>query len=197
MNTKPLGKLYDRLTPHERLPLMVAAADRGDEAEADRLARSAPRFACRLPDYHGLGEGLLLQLLFYMIAQLDRAAIYWHGTGLAEELSEFPIGKDDRARAKRWRKLLRLVAYNMVVEADAWKRLCAELHIDPETLLRDFPAYDTLRRSEEAARLDAYPPEEAAAARRSLGLDAAKAPTVEAAVKAMREFLDSRVKWWE
>jgi hypothetical protein len=196
MNIKPLAKLYDRLTPHERLPLIIAAADRGDDAEADRLARSAPRFGCRLPDYHGLGEGLLLLHLLYMIAQLERASIYWHGTGLAEELSEFPIGKDDRARAERWRKLLRLMAYHMTVEADAWKQLCAELHIDPEALLRDFPAYDTIRRWEEAARLDAYPPEEAAAALRSLGIEADKAPTVEATMKAMREFLDSRVKWW-
>jgi hypothetical protein len=58
MNTKVLAKLYDRLTPRERLPLILAASARNDEVEGQRLAQSAPRMALRLPDYHGLGEGL-------------------------------------------------------------------------------------------------------------------------------------------
>ena len=33
MNTNGLAKLYDRLTPKERLPLILAASARGDEAE--------------------------------------------------------------------------------------------------------------------------------------------------------------------
>ena len=51
MNTKGLAKLYDRLRAAERLPLLVAASARGDEAEAQRLRRSAPRAARLLPDY--------------------------------------------------------------------------------------------------------------------------------------------------
>ncbi len=82
------------------------------------------------------------------------------------------------------------------VEADAWKRLCGELNIDPEALLRDLPCYDTMRRTEEAARLLAGTPEEAMAQLRRLGIEDAEAPTVEEAAKAMRAFIDQCVAWW-
>ena len=34
MTINDLAKLYDRLTPRERLPLIIAASERGDEAAA-------------------------------------------------------------------------------------------------------------------------------------------------------------------
>ena len=37
MNTNGLARLYDRLTPRERLPLIMAASARGDEMERERL----------------------------------------------------------------------------------------------------------------------------------------------------------------
>ena len=43
MNTESLAKLYDRLTPFERVPLIAAAVSRGDEVERDRLVRSAAK----------------------------------------------------------------------------------------------------------------------------------------------------------
>jgi hypothetical protein len=43
MNTRVLAKMYDQLAPWERGPLMIAAEARGDQAEFDRLNRSAPR----------------------------------------------------------------------------------------------------------------------------------------------------------
>jgi hypothetical protein len=51
MNTKALAKRYDRRTPWERVPLIAAAPERGDAAEAQPLSRSAPHLQLRLPDY--------------------------------------------------------------------------------------------------------------------------------------------------
>jgi hypothetical protein len=85
MNTKCLAKLYDHLTPRERLPLILAASARGDDVEGERLARSAPRMALRLPDYHGLGEGLFLASLFHLIGVLDVAALFWLTQGRLAE----------------------------------------------------------------------------------------------------------------
>jgi hypothetical protein len=48
VNTKGLARLYDRLTPWARLPLLLAALHRGDDAEAQHLAVSAPRIQLRL-----------------------------------------------------------------------------------------------------------------------------------------------------
>ena len=197
MNAKALAKMYDLLTPFERLPLIIAATERGDDAEADRLARSAPRIHVALPDYYGLGDGLLLLSLFHMIGQLELGLLYWQVSGLAAQWEEFIVDKEDEARAERMRGCTRFVAYRFCVEADAWKRLCGELKIDPEALLRDLPCYGTLRRTEEAARLLAWTPEEATDQLRRLGPADAEAPTIEGAARAMREFIDQRVAWWE
>jgi hypothetical protein len=51
MNTKGLAKLYDRLTPAERLPLIIAAAERGDDAERDRLVNAAGRITLSMSDH--------------------------------------------------------------------------------------------------------------------------------------------------
>ena len=40
MNTNGLAKLYGQLTPKERLPLILAASARGDEAERNRPTKS-------------------------------------------------------------------------------------------------------------------------------------------------------------
>lgn len=45
------AKLYDRLTPDERLRLWVRASDRGDEPDADRLLESCPRFSYTCRDF--------------------------------------------------------------------------------------------------------------------------------------------------
>jgi hypothetical protein len=58
MTTKQLACYYQTLTPWERLPLLVAACQRGDAVEEERVARSAPRKGYQLPDSWGLAEGL-------------------------------------------------------------------------------------------------------------------------------------------
>jgi hypothetical protein len=50
--------------------------------------------------------------------------------------------------------------------------------------------------TEKAARLLLWSPAEAAAYLRRLGRGDAALPTVEGAVKKLREFLDWRVAWW-
>jgi hypothetical protein len=191
MNTNSIAKHYETLTPFERLPLIVAACYRGDDAEAARLARSAPRR--RLPDYHGLAEGLFISVVFHVMAQLERMAIFWNGEGLVESWHTFG-SKEQTAKAEQLADLVRMMGRTITVEAEGWKRFCTELHVDPETLLRDLPVYDTLKRGEEAARIVAFSDEEAGAfLRKELGEDTIPR-NVEDSAKEMRTFLD---KWHE
>jgi hypothetical protein len=78
MNAPKLAKLYDRLTALERLPLILAAEFRGDEAEVNRLQQSAPSEIWWFPDY--LMPNMALQTLsqMYIVEQLDHLANYWH-----------------------------------------------------------------------------------------------------------------------
>jgi hypothetical protein len=77
MNATNLVRHYDALTPWERLPLIVAAAGRGDEVEGQRLVRSAPRLQFGIADCWGLVQGLDHLAKHYLLVQLDRAALYW------------------------------------------------------------------------------------------------------------------------
>ena len=81
-DTNGLARLYDRLTPRERLPLLVAAAARGDEQERHRLARSAPTQLQQVPDYYRLGDALQQVLLLQVARAADAAARFWRAQAL-------------------------------------------------------------------------------------------------------------------
>jgi hypothetical protein len=145
MNTKGLAKLYDRLQPWERVPLWLAAGGRYDEAEQQRLARSAPRSAFNVADSHGLHQALHMAAVRHMMVQLDLAGWLWFAFGtLATELEN---------DGPRW-QALRMVAFEFTSNADLWQRFCADAGIDPDVLIKDCPGFATVKRTEEAARLE-------------------------------------------
>jgi len=86
-------------------------------------------------------------------------------------------------------------AYLFTAEADGWKRLMAELGIDPETLLRDLPVFDTIRRADKDIRLVAFTEEEATSYLGEKDKEA-RPITVESVLAEMRTFLDRRIEWW-
>jgi hypothetical protein len=196
MNTKCLAKMYDRLTPRERLPLILAASARDDEVEGQRLVQSAPRMALRLPDYHGLGEGLFLASLFHLISVLDVTAMFWLTQGRLAEWTAC-ADKDEDDSLNRMDAKVRMWAYVLTAKRDGWRRFCAELPVDPELLLNDVPGYDTVKRSEEAARLLAFNVDEARAWLRNTSTATAEVVTAESEAAAIWAFVISREKWWE
>jgi hypothetical protein len=196
MNGKGLTKLYDQLTPRERMPLLIAAADRSDD-EAAWLGRSAARIACLLPDYHGLGDGLMVLTHFHATSLLDKAANFWHVIAALGESSR-RLGEDPARQpvVARLEGVASLWAHMYAVEEDAWTRLMAEMGIDPESLLRDLPCFDTIQGAVEVIRPMAFTEAEAAAYLREHDKGTLPA-TVEGALAAMRTFLDGRVEWWQ
>jgi hypothetical protein len=209
MNTNGLARLYDTLTPWERLPLLVAASARGDAVEEDRLARAAPRNGFRVPDYWGLAEGLDDLVKLYLVKQLDLAALYWRLAGLLEqEPWDRPSRQDSKRQERRW-QWLKLLSYRYVVRADGWRLLCTEMPIDPEVLLKELPGYDAVKQMEQVARLIAFNAEEALAflradaeARRPAEDDTAgvrreyRIDTAADVARSMRDFLQSRLDEW-
>src|SRR6516225_10914001 len=188
MNSKCLAKLYDRLTPRERLPLILAASARDDEVEGQRLAQSAPRMALRLPDYHGLGEGLFLASLFHLIGVLDVAALFWLTQGRLAEWTAW-ADKDEDDSLNQMDAKVRMWAYVLTAKRDGWRRFCAELPVDPELLLSDMCGYDTVKRSEEAARLVAFSVDEARAWLRRTSTATVEVMTAEAEAAAIGGFV--------
>jgi hypothetical protein len=126
MNTNGLAKLYDRLTSRERLPLVLAAQSRGDSLEHQRLKDSAPSRLWRLLDYC-MGElALNVLALIYVGEQLDHAACYWHALWRLDD----PDGPDEAL----WRLTAAVTSYVFSCNAEAWRRFCRGIHIDPDAL---------------------------------------------------------------
>jgi hypothetical protein len=176
MNTNTLARHYDKLTARERLPLILTAFKRGDVIETGRLIRSAPTRTVTVADYHGLNQGLELMSAVHLTLQLERACYIGviSGRVVAGKVTE--------------EKLLpvRMLAFQFVLDAEAWKLFCAELHIDPEVLVYPLPGLDVLRLIEELARVLAFTTEEAAAYVRSLPDDHEK-PRIKTAAEAAQE----------
>jgi hypothetical protein len=209
MTTKQLARYYETLTPWERLPLLVAACQRGDAAEEERVARSAPWSGFQLPDYWGLAEGLDDLAKLYLLAQLDLAGLYWRFTAV---LDQEPLGRpsrQERQRDERCWQLLKMLCYRFVVRADGWRLLCTELHIDPVVLLKELPGYESVQQMEPVARLLALSAEEAldflradAAARRPAAEEtpalqrAYKVETAADVAQSMRAFLQAQLNKW-
>ena len=144
MNTNGLARHYDKLTVWERLPLMLAALNRGDDAEVERLAGSAPTRPALVPHYYGLWQGLALLGVCHQMIQLERLCRLFAATGLT---GAGEVGQDEGHRR------LRMLAFRFVVDADAWKLLCAGVPIDPEAMLRHLPGCEAVRGMEGAARV--------------------------------------------
>src|SRR5262249_46171514 len=100
MNTDRLAKLYDQLTPWERVPLIIAAGARGDHEEQDRLQNTAPTSLFQVPNHRGLIEGLSQLADRYMILQPDVAVLYWQTAGMLESYL-LVNGAEDDARENR------------------------------------------------------------------------------------------------
>ncbi len=205
MNTTRLSKHYEALTPWERVPLIQAAALRGDPAERERLARSTPTHAYRLPDYWGLSEGLQRLAKLVLLLQFDLAAPYWQGLALLAEVDQvFPPEEAERQADRLW-ACLRMLAFRWVRLTDAWQTLGVDLNLDGAALLRHLPGAATMQRFEAEARAVAFTPEEALTFLRSGGGDGDVVPgerpeihleTADEMAAAFRQYLADHLAEW-
>jgi hypothetical protein len=196
VNTNGLAKLYDKLTPRERLPLIYAASARGDEVERDRLLRSAPTVPYGIPDFYPLAEGMLLVTLLHQVELLNLAVLYWHVQGRLERLEALPRrGKKDREA--QLLRAVRTAAYLFTALRDGWQQFCASRQVDPDTPLNRLSGWEIVCLTEEAARSLAVTFEEATAWARRDGDAAAKPVTADSVAASLRATLDFFMSYWK
>ncbi len=194
MNTNSLARLFDRLKPGERLPLIIAAGLRDDAAERQRLMKAAPRIGLSLPDYFPLGAALQEVATFHVTGLLDLAARFWQAWGLwgwsarAEQLKDREARSQGRARYH---------AYEFTTHVAAWVQFCADLQVEPEALVDCMPGYEIIRQTHERADDLAYDREAATVFLRLSGRETALPPTVESQVGALNTLYRKRAAWWD
>jgi hypothetical protein len=188
-NANGLARHYDKLTAWERVPLLVSACLRGDQAERDRLLRSAPRQTYTAAHHAGVAHALNDVADVQLATLLGLAADYWHALYCAG------TGPDDGDPDDLLQRAL-MLGYLFRVELAGWRRFCAALAIDPEALFRPMPGYDALARTERMTGRAAFVAEGADAfARRHRG-PKSRAARAEDVCDGLRALLRSRTAWW-
>jgi hypothetical protein len=157
MNSNRLAKMYDKLTPAERLCLLQAATARGDEVEENRLMRTASIITRHLLDYQPLQNAQRTLKLTAVLVLLDIAVDFWTACASASHLTDeagdgVAAELKDRVQCLRADGTVRYHAYRLVVNLDAWKQFCLERTIEPLVGLQVLPGWTNVAQAEPVAR---------------------------------------------
>ncbi len=118
---KKLEKNYSRLTPAERLELLVAARARGDQAEIDRLEETAPQLRYKMSHHFGLGEALTRVAAIHLINRMERAGAVMVALAFLDRPEAAPL------------VLPLLTAY--AEDVAGWEKFCHDLGMEPNAVL--------------------------------------------------------------
>jgi hypothetical protein len=190
MNTNVLAKHYESLTPRERLPLILAAAARGDEQERQRLLRSAPRLACSVQDQDGLGRALYAVAAEHLLALLETIA--WHGLCDGRALPAI-LGDGD---AKRRLDVALLCVYLVQVRLAGWRQFCAEKQFPAELYWSLLPGSSAIQAFELIWQAPLSPEHVRACGRRLGDRDSAAVLTAEAVAAGLRKQFQVLLDWF-
>lgn len=210
---------YEGLTPLPRVRLIYAAGKRGDTAEQERLAKSAPRVTWDIPDFQGLSEALSELPLFCLSTLLNLCCTFWRASGLhtrqcveqgdgegdddddadadAEVVLKDSDGTDLRvpSRSQVFRAE-RLTAYRLGVHLEALRLLSDELGVDLAGDIQTFPEWRTVADTERVCRLLAFSHDEAVAWLRSQG-QPGEVDTPATVAAQLRGYIDQRAQRWQ
>ena len=133
MNVNRLAQLYPRFTIWERIRLFLAASHRSDDHEYRRLFTTSPMQTWHFSE-HMLAEAAVHVLaLIYISEQLDAATNYF-----------FPLWKlqdADDPQPEHWRQAVEVYAYVFTANAEACRRFCHGLGVEPPSVLPPSPVY--------------------------------------------------------
>lgn len=181
MNTNTLAKHYGHLTPRERIPLLLAAWARDDALKEQRLSDSAPTELFDMPDYGLPFMALSTLSLMYITEQLDHLAVYWHAVWRLTTEEDNPSD---------WKMLADASAYVFRCNAEAWRRFCGGLNIDPGVLAASNYRGWMLQYAESCMPNVAPSREDACATLRACGFEDPKPVTADDRLASWRRFFD-------
>ncbi len=157
MNTRTLANHYSQLTAEERFRLIVAASDRGDEAERERLINASKRITFSDVDYAPYGHALQELAILIFLELVEEAAMYrgaferWSDadtTGIIDGKKRTPatVKADTRTHKDRAFGLFLAQGFMLRTKAAGWKLFCERMGISPFGLWQHLPGYERLQR---------------------------------------------------
>jgi hypothetical protein len=156
VNTKTLANHYSQLSAEERFRLIVAACNRGDEAERQRLRNASPRITFSNTDYSPFAQALEELAILVFIELLEEAAMYrdaFERWSDAEEMGIIDAKKETPATAKKDARTIKDRSFDLYLaqgfvlrtKAAGWKLFCDRLGNSPFGLWQYLPGFERLQ----------------------------------------------------
>ena len=157
MTAKTLASNYSQLTPEERFKLIVAAGDRGDEAEQKRLSNASKRITLSTVDYSPFADALQELAIVVFLDLVEEAAAnrdafhHWCDA----DMTDFIDGKkrtpatpkkDAQTNKDQLFGLFLAQGFMLRTKAAGWKLFCDRLGISPFGLWQYLPGFERLQR---------------------------------------------------
>ena len=211
MKAHPLAKNYDLLTPEERFRLIMAASQRGDEAEWDRLVQAGSRLTLTLVDHAPYAYAFGEMELMTFLDLLEEAACYLQALQRSDKVKEeadegdTPKSVDHQVgELLAWNKSIVwafAAGYRLRTKAEGWNQFCRQMQIYPYLQWQTFPGYSRLKGALAAAEEFSFTPEAylrwVNSNRRAAEPELSELPLTEAAEAAeIMEAYRCRVRWW-
>ena len=153
MTTNTLAKKYAYLSADERFSLLLAANDRGDTIEENRLTQSAERASFRVSDLFGRSLAYVIVSMIHHMELLNLTAFFFKTTAIADSEAWKRNGKlNDAAR---------MFGYLMNIHADAWLEFCKREKLAPSIGTEGLPGEELLQKALEESRLLGFSEKEA------------------------------------
>jgi hypothetical protein len=155
MNANALAKQYTQLTGEERFRLLLAAHERGDAQEQDRLISAAKRLYFSEPDAMPFVLAFELVARFAFLDLMEETAKHYDAWERWNEADEHDYirgkkrksaGKQDGPTIKEQCELMYLAqGFVLQTKAAAWKLFCERIGIAPFVVWKDLPGFERLR----------------------------------------------------
>jgi hypothetical protein len=149
VNTKTLAIHYSQLTAEERFRLIVAAGDRGDEAEMDRLSNASKRITFSNVDYSPFAQAFQELEILIFLELVEEAAMFRDAFERWSDAKAMDIIDDKKgtpATAKRKFDLYLVQGFMLRTKAVGWKLFCDRMGISPFGSWQCLPGYERLQR---------------------------------------------------
>ncbi len=141
MNLNNVTKHYDKLTINERFALMNAANYRGDHADRDALARTAPRKVWNIANTTGLFDAFDMAASWHIMHMLLNQANYYFLLSVVDDDLIRAVDVTniiDRAPVDISETMQQLLT-DTVTTCAAWRVVCGEYGVDPVKVLEGMP----------------------------------------------------------
>lgn len=209
--TLPLEQLANGTQP------IMSASLRDDEAERMRLVQSAPRSTYTVADYSGLSHANEEVTAWQTMTLLAQAAEYFEAMRVALLADSKADPENELLEWGLWN------GYLFRTHLDGWRAFCADLHLDPDVMMKLLPGFAVIQRADKATQpggfgaftpeggnrvhrrrlreaakqvIPADAPESVAAEFLATHVENAMPLTVDGVRKALRTFLNERARWW-